>query len=245
MENITCQLSARIVSVPMHTPCAHLFDCDAITSWLRLNTICPVCERNISLNDIVYNPIVARMRDQHYEQLNRSPLPSICSDDDEFLSPPTPPIRMDVPPRILYLNAPFLIASDFECGAVDLNAEQLTYLGRDRMVDLNYSLFNLASTNIQLEPVVDRLNQRFVNSYNVPEYKHVYAVIRKYVYQHRDSSPVAVARHLMLQGYFVYDLFEISNKNGLYNYCLYSLDVMSSGIPNILNRFIKFSNRLQ
>lgn len=263
---LTCPISHSIINTPVHTPCSHLFDLESIVHWLLYNGTCPVCRRALNHADLTYNPVVTIIRDalnftdntsyassstqteqheelpheQNYQSLLTFPsvpdtidTPSLMGDDD-----------FDFSPGIIHLNKPFVMCSDHDAGVADLTESEIDYLGVDKLVDLGENLFNPNSANRHIEPVVDRLNQRFLLLHDVPRKQHVYAVIRKYVYQHTDPSPLVIARHLMLQGYYIYDVFRLRQTNGLYTYCIYSLDILANRLPNHLNRFTRLSHRL-
>lgn len=253
----------------MHTPCGHLFEFSAIVSWLVTQRTCPICRRALSPEDLTFNPVVSTIRDAlnfnnetdfisvgtSTEDLIPPPLPlrdpqftlrsiSEVSDYVPSLLNINLPGFDDAPfdffaPRITHLNPPFVFASDDEVSAADLLDNQVDYVGRDSLINIRQNPFNPSSSNQRVAPIVHRLNLRFLIRLQAPLLRNLYCVIRKYSYQHRSDSLVEVARHLALQGYYVYDLFHISERNGLHQYCLYSMDRLVTGSTNSLSIFVR------
>jgi len=235
---LACPLSGQMVTNGVHTPCGHLFDASSLILHLNVHGTCPVCKRFLGMHELVYNPLAAiiiNALNLDSDDSSESDAYSSLAEDMDLIDLHE---SMPVPPRsdIVKLSPPFLAHSSIALSMADFDDDTVDYIGRDRVVDLSEHLFNEQSNNLHLLAVVDRHNLRFISKF-IHSVAHLYAVVRKYSYQSRNDSIVGVAKQLALDGYYVYDLFRISEKKGLVQYCLYSLDVLANNQPVVLSKF--------
>jgi len=227
---LTCPITRTRLVEPFETNCGHLFSFEAISVWWVRNRNCPICRTILTIDDIRPALSIERL-------INSIELPE---DESHEISTQTTQnqqsvsIQADGPEE----RRPFVSLQNQAVSIGELTIKDQEYIKNDKIVDLANGLFNPASQNAHIGPVVDRINQQYVSKLITKACDHPMIVIRKFAYQTHELSLVSVARNLALNGYFVYDLFRANNKQP-YTYVLYSTDILVDGKKNELCRYTR------
>jgi len=49
---IFCPISKNILLIPVTTKCGHVYEKKEIEQWVKINPICPICEKSIYISDL-------------------------------------------------------------------------------------------------------------------------------------------------------------------------------------------------
>lgn len=243
-DHFKCSITQALAYEPVMCPCGHLFDLPAINTWLgagdNVHFSCPVSRdflrhdmlrTNTVVRDIfealgIHRPLYTFVPEPHVASTAES-----TTQTDDLQVPELVELAVDAHP-------PFVCGSSLEITTSHLTADELDYLNGDRFWCLQDGYIN--PNTGELGDLHDHLISRniaMINTLNKPDFPLQYVAIRKYSYQHSNSDTTDVAHLLSSQGYFVFDLFRTSRRNGLNQYVLCSLDRRSHNRVNFLSRY--------
>lgn len=246
LDHLKCSITQSFAYDPVMCPCGHLFDLPAILTWLGtgddMHVTCPVSRDYLRADMLRTNTVVRDILTSlgiRRPFFTFSPEPVVASTDtvstqteiDDVPELISPVLAVDADP-------PFVCGSMQEITTANLTGDEIDYLNGDRFWCLQDGMINPHTG--ELADLRDHLIQRntaMINSLNVPSFPLQYVAIRKYSYQHSNSDITDVAHLLSSQGYFVFDLYRVSRRNGLNQYVLCSLDRRSHNRNNFLSRY--------
>lgn len=237
--HFSCAISKDLVQLPYNCPCGHLFDGVNIFTWLVDNNTCPVSRLPLHMYDLQFNHTVYDFlrelritEEDDVANVSTGTDEMECAGMEQSNSNDTGTQTDEFPPLI----EPFVYLGNCEITIGNLGENERRYLGQGKMVDLANGLFNPASKNQHLCPVVERFNHEYITTLIPIKCDHPCIAIHKYCYQSRYDL-VAVARLLCRYGYFVYDLFKIGTSDDLNRYVLYTAPVLITNQPVILSKY--------
>lgn len=233
-RNLQCGISQSLVTMPVLTPCNHLFDYVNILNWLSTSEDCPICRQRVLINDLNYCPYLLKIIDD----LHLSDENSRSVGTEMEASEPEPALGEDMVQYVSAQTTPFLMVCDVDYQPGVQVIDDIVSTGR--LVDFQEDIYNPNSMTKRIDPVVERFNMNFIRRWVLPGFtpKHIYGVIRKYFYQSRNDSLAGVAKKLAIEGYYIYDIFLVRSHGPVHHYCLYSLDKKIDATTNPLPLFI-------
>lgn len=237
--HFSCAISKELVQLPYNCPCGHIFDGPNIFTWVVSNHTCPVSRMPLYMNELQFNHSVyqflqdLKIRDDDDVHDVSTATDMECEGNTSFEGTQDIETQTD---EFAPLVEPFVYLGNSTITVANLNENERRYLGQGKLVDLADGLFNPASGNEHLGPVVERFNHEYVRTLIPVKCDHPNIVVHKYSYQSRFDL-MAVARLLCRNGYFVYDLFKIGASDGLNRYVLYSPPILATGQRVLLSKY--------
>lgn len=178
-NDLICCITMTYPRDPVMCPCGHLFDREAIYTWLERSGTCPVSRNALSINDLADQEYVLVLLRRY-----------------DLLSKPIKPYSSSAVP---------LAYSFMEGTTIEQDLSELGVEGRPRIVDIREHLCNPQTGNDVWYTISDRWNISFRNAV-IPDVRmHGLVVCRRYI-DHSDSL-VALCRRHGLAGRFMYDCF--------------------------------------
>lgn len=207
VDQFKCAITRELSRKSVITSCDHIFDVDALLTWLERDRRCPVCREQIAPGSYNFVNFVQRIINE-------------LIDAEEPSAPPQPRGSS---------NALFLWKGDD-----DMVIETPTGA---RIINVAEELFNPSSCNARYVYALDNYNRRFIHRFCDDGFKqYMYIPVYKYVYTTTEKSALSVAKELAQKGVFVYDIFQHKFNAGNTTYIVYSPPIMVDGTPNILCR---------
>lgn len=252
VQHLRCNITMDWAYEPVHTVCNHLFDWPAICNWLLVHRTCPVCRTYNLVTDLRPVRIVVDMlntlglsRTNQIEVANTATASTQTDDVVEELIGAFDRMSLDQVPELItpIINgptAPFIATSNIHLSMADLPAESMLALGRGKLLEIDSNvptLTNPQGSHINdIRETLQRQNLSVLASLgydsSIPFH---YLPLHKYVYQSADTDACSVAFSLSRNGYFVYDLFPTTTRNGLVRYILYSINLKAHFSNNNLS----------
>jgi len=243
-SRLTCGITFNLPASPAELPCGHVFEMSAIMQWYittsnRAGTSsCPICRVQFSRDDIRLSMLALYIINSLPVSTSISTQTDISMDDiiaeEDFITAPPPALNndnnvvRDVETHSFDTHTlsddeseddfvPHINIGTYGQSTNEYDALQAT--PGTRIISYVYP-FNLQSTNTFLATEVRERNKTFLVAIFGGQYTNYLLPIKRYMYQHSSTDISIVARHLAVNGYFVFDLFVHSIRRGVNNYII-------------------------
>jgi len=212
-ERLICGITRVIPTSPADLPCGHIFEMASIYQWFVVTcddigkSHCPNCRHEFVRDDIHLSLFTLYI----INVINNNTVNEVSVQTDLTLD--TEEYRT----LTVQYQSVDLVSNEF--GQAGSNENEFTPREQHRVVDYSEP-YNSQSSNSFLAPHVRIRNQDFLRTIFGEPFTCYLLPIKRYMYQHSSLDLIVVSKHLIINGYFVFDLFVHKTRHGVQNYVI-------------------------